>query len=141
MYRIKTLNKISKIGLKYFQESDYRLTNEAVPAEGIILRSYKMSEEHLTEELYESFGGRGFLATQKWPVFDESKTVEDVVEMAVQVNGKLKGVISVPADDEEENVLKAALENEKVRIALEGMTVVKSIVINNKIVNLVVKLL
>ncbi|MBQ9534662.1 MAG: leucine--tRNA ligase [Clostridia bacterium] len=94
---------------------------------------------HLTEELNERFGGERMLAATAWPAYDESKTVDDVVELAVQVNGKLKGVITAAKDEEDERVLEIARADEKVSAALAGMQVVKSIVIKNKIVNFVVK--
>ena len=61
----------------------------------------------------------------EWPVADESKTVASTVELAVQVNGKLKGTISMPTDSEEKAVVDAALAVEKVRKATEGMQIIK----------------
>jgi leucyl-tRNA synthetase len=74
-----------------------------------------------------------------WPVYDAAKTVAAVVDMAVQVNGKLKGTISVPADSEEAAVVAAAMEVDKVQKAVEGMKVVKTIHVKNRLVNLIVK--
>ena len=75
----------------------------------------------------------------QWPVFDESKTVASTVEMAVQVNGKLKGTVTMPADSAEADVVQAALAVEKVAKAVEGMQVVKTILVKNRLVNLIVK--
>ncbi|MDD3347361.1 leucine--tRNA ligase [Oscillibacter sp.] len=98
---------------------------------------------HITEELWETLGfakKSGKLCCQaEWPVFDQSKTVAATVDMAVQVNGKLKGSISVPADSLEADVVKAALEVDKVGKALEGMQIVKTILVKNRLVNLIVK--
>ena len=75
----------------------------------------------------------------EWPVYDASKTVASTVNMAVQVNGKLKGTITVPADSEEAAVLEAAKAVDKVAKAVEGMQVVKTILVKNRLVNLIVK--
>ena len=75
----------------------------------------------------------------QWPVFDESKTVASTVDMAVQVNGKLKGTVTMPADSAEADVVQAALAVEKVAKAVEGMQVVKTILVKNRLVNLIVK--
>ena len=74
-----------------------------------------------------------------WPAHDEVKTVDSHVEMAVQVNGKLKGTVTVPMDSAESDVVAAAMENEKVKKSVEGMNVVKTILVKNKLVNLIVK--
>ena len=74
-----------------------------------------------------------------WPVYDESKTVASSVEMAVQVQGKLRGTVSVPVDSEEAAVVEAAKAVDKVSRAIEGMEIVKIIHVKNKLVNLIVK--
>ena len=75
----------------------------------------------------------------QWPVYDAAKTVASTVEMAVQVNGKLKGAVTVPADSDEQTVVAAAMEVEKVKKATEGMKTVKTIFVKNRLVNLIVK--
>ena len=99
---------------------------------------------HMCEELWETMGfaaaGGGKMACQmSWPVYDESKTAASSVEMAVQVQGKLRGAISVPADSEEAVVVEAAKAVDKVARAIEGMEIVKVIHVKNKLVNLIVK--
>ena len=98
---------------------------------------------HITEELWEMLGfaaQTGKMCCQaEWPVYDASKTVASTVNMAVQVNGKLKGTITVPADSEEAAVLEAAKAVDKVAKAVEGMQVVKTILVKNRLVNLIVK--
>ena len=98
---------------------------------------------HITEELWENLGfaaQTGKMCCQaQWPVADESKTVAATVDMAVQVNGKLKGTISMPTDSEEAAVVEAALKVEKVAKAVENMKVVKTILVKNRLVNLIVK--
>ncbi len=98
---------------------------------------------HMVEEMWENMGFAakyGKMAMQmEWPAHDESKTVDSHVEMAVQVNGKLKGTVTVPMDSGESDVVAAAMENEKVKKSVEGMNVVKTILVKNKLVNLIVK--
>ena len=93
---------------------------------------------HITEELFERFG-EGMLCQTKWPSYDESNTVEDSVTVAVQMNGKLRATITLPRDCENSEAEKAALADPKVAQGLEGKTIVKVIVVKNKIVNIVAK--
>ena len=94
---------------------------------------------HITEELWQQLGENGLLSVAPWPQYDESKTVESTVEMAVQVNGKLKGTIKLAADADKQAAIDAALAEEKVQHAIEGKQIVKQIVVPGKIVNIVVK--
>ncbi|MBP3494459.1 MAG: leucine--tRNA ligase [Oscillospiraceae bacterium] len=98
---------------------------------------------HMVEEMWELLGFAekyGKMAMQcDWPVYDEAKTVDANVEMAIQVNGKLKGTIVMPINSEEADVVAAALAVEKVKKATEGMQVFKTILVKNKLVNLIVK--
>ena len=98
---------------------------------------------HMVEEMWELMGFAakyGKMCMQMdWPVFDESKTIDATAEMAVQVNGKLKGTVIVPTDSDEQTVVAAAMELEKVRKSTEGMSVVKTILVKNKLVNLIIK--
>ncbi len=98
---------------------------------------------HITEELWERFGfaaGTGKMCCQsQWPVYDESKTVASSVDFAVQVNGKLKGTVTLPTDSGEQAVVDAAMAVEKVQKATAGMRVVKTIFVKNRLVNLIVK--
>ncbi len=94
---------------------------------------------HITEELYSRMGNGQLLASTPWPTFDPAKTIDDVISIAVQINGKVKGVISAPIDTEQDDILALAKQDEKVKAGLEGMEIVKNIVIKNKIVNFVVR--
>ncbi len=94
---------------------------------------------HITEELWQQLGENSLLSIAPWPQYDESKTVESTVEMAVQVNGKLKGTIKLAADADKQAAIDAALAEEKVQHAIEGKQIVKQIVVPGKIVNIVVK--
>ena len=98
---------------------------------------------HMVEEMWELMGYAqkyGKMCMQMpWPGYDESKTIDATAEMAVQVNGKLKGTVVVPTDSDEQTVVAAAMALEKVKKSTEGMTVVKTILVKNKLVNLIVK--
>ena len=94
---------------------------------------------HIAEELWQQTGGEGLLSVAPWPVYDEAKTVEDSVEIAVQVNGKLRCTINLPTGCDKQTAIDAALAQDKVQHAIEGKQMVKQIVVPGKIVNLVVK--
>ncbi len=94
---------------------------------------------HITEELWQQMGGEGLLSIAPWPQYDEAKTVEDTVEIAVQVKGKLKCTIKLPVDCDKQVAIDTALAEEKVQHAVEGKQMVKQIVVPGKIVNLVVR--
>ena len=98
---------------------------------------------HMAEEMWENMGFAakyGKMAMQMdWPAYDEAKTVDAEVEMAVQISGKLKGTVVVPTDSDEATVKAAALAVEKVQKATEGMEIMKVIHVKNKLINLIVK--
>ncbi len=94
---------------------------------------------HLCEEIWETKGGEGFCSLAPWPAYDEAKTVEANVEIAVQVNGKLRATIMLPRDLPKEEAIAAAKADEKILPLIEGKTVIKEIAVPNKIVNIVVK--
>ena len=98
---------------------------------------------HMVEEMWELTGfaaKKGKMAMQmSWPAYDEAKTIDANVEMAVQVNGKLKGTINVPVDSDEQTVMEAVKAVEKVQKAIDGMAIVKTILVKNKLINLIVK--
>ena len=94
---------------------------------------------HITEELWQMCGESDLLSLYTWPSFDEAKTVESTVEMPIQVNGKIKAKIQVPQGCDKDTALEIAMADEKVIAAVGEKKVVKSIVVPNKIINLVVK--
>ena len=94
---------------------------------------------HICEELWELQGFDGLCCQQSWPEYDESKTVESVKEIAVQVGGKLKTTVKVPLDSPDEVVLEAAKADEKIARIIEGKQIVRTIVVKNKLINLIVK--
>ena len=110
---------------------------------GIFLRLLNPFAPHITEELWEKLGfaaQTGKMCCQaEWPVYDESKTIASTVEMAIQVNGKMKGTVQMPVDSDEETVKAAALAVDKVQKATSGMQIVKTILVKNRLINLIVK--
>ena len=98
---------------------------------------------HMVEEMWELEGfaaKTGKMAMQMaWPVYDEAKTVDATKEMAVQINGKLRSSIVVDAAADDEAVIAAACADEKVRRYLEGMEIVKTIVVKGRLINLILK--
>ena len=94
---------------------------------------------HICEELNERMGGKEMLVYAPWPKYDESKTVDDTLEIGVQINGKVKGTVWIGAQDTKEQIQEKAMAEPKVAAALEGMQVVKVIVIPGRIVNIVAK--
>ncbi len=106
---------------------------------GTLVRLLSPFAPHLCEEVWESIGGEGFCSLATWPEYDEAKTVLSSVEVAVQVCGKLKGVVTMPKGADKETALELAKADERVAAAIEGKTIVKEIVVPDKIVNLVVR--
>ncbi len=95
---------------------------------------------HITEELWNSIlGHNGSIAYEKWPEFDESKTIDDEIELPIQVNGKVKATVTIPLDSEESAVKEIVHGNENVQNAISEKNVVKEIYVKNKIYNIVVK--
>ncbi|MBR6427326.1 MAG: leucine--tRNA ligase, partial [Clostridia bacterium] len=106
---------------------------------GVFVRLLCPFAPHVCEEIWENIGGKGFCSVAEWPEWDESKTVDETVQYAVQVLGKLRAVIEVPAEADREQVLAAAKADPKVSQFTNGKTVVKEIFVPNKLVNIVVK--
>ncbi len=94
---------------------------------------------HIGEEMWNILGHNDTIAYEKWPEFDDSKTADDEIEIVVQVNGKVKAKINVPADIEQNDALKLAKENENVKTACDGKNIVKEIYVKGRLVNIVVK--
>ncbi len=94
---------------------------------------------HLCEEIWQGMGKKGLCSLAPWPVYDEAKTVDNVVEIAVQVNGKVRATIQLPLNCPKEEAIAAAKADERVKAAMGSMTVIKEIAVPNKIINIVVK--
>ena len=94
---------------------------------------------HLAEEVWELLGYSETIFNESWPTYDPEKAKEDQVTVAVQVNGKLRDTITVARDLPDAELSKIATESDKVRAFLDGKQILKTIVVPNRIVNLVVK--
>ncbi len=94
---------------------------------------------HITEELWQVLGYGGMVTGQTWPTYDESKCVDDTVEIVLQINGKVRGRLVIPAEISKEDVIAAAKQDGKIASQIEGKTIVKEIYVPKKLVNLVVK--
>ena len=94
---------------------------------------------HMTEELWQMYGGKGLLSLSLWPKYDEDKTVDDEVEIVVQINGKIRDKMLAPADIDRDGLQTLALESDRVKALTEGKSIVKVIAVPGKLVNIVVK--
>ena len=110
---------------KYMAEGFVKLLNPIVP--------------FITEEMWQLLGHDNTIAYEPWPVFDPAKIVEDMVTIAVSVNGKFKARVEVPLDASNEEVMQVVRNNDIVKRNLDGKEILKEIVVPNKIVNIVVK--
>jgi len=114
---------------------------EVVPkqyAEGFVKMLYPITP-HIGEELWSVLGHEGTITYEPWPTYDESKLVDDEVEVVVQVNGKVRSKVKVAKDAAKEQLEQIAKEDERVKEHIEGKEIVKVIVIPGKLVNIVVK--
>ena len=112
---------------------------EFIPREYVegIVKIFNPIAPHVTEELWSILGHSNTIAYEAWPTFDESKTIDNTINLPIQVNGKLRGTIEVEKDASED-VIKP-LAHEKVSVSLDGKTIIKEIYVKNKIYNIVVK--
>jgi leucyl-tRNA synthetase len=94
---------------------------------------------HLCEELNEKLGNKTLLSLSAWPSYDEAKTVDSSVEVAVQISGKLRDVVTLPMNCDKDEALATAKALPKIAEQIAGKTIVKEIVVPNKIINIVVK--
>ncbi|MGM9936003.1 MAG: leucine--tRNA ligase [Candidatus Ornithomonoglobus sp.] len=94
---------------------------------------------HMTEELWEILGGEGLLSLAKWPEYDEAKTVDDEVEVVIQINGKIKDKAMVPAGLDRNGLAELAMNLDSVKALTEGKNVIKVIAVPGRLINIVVK--
>ena len=104
-----------------------------------LLRMLAPFAPHITEELWSILFAEGSVHRQKWPVYDEAATVQDEIEIVLQINGKVRDKLSVPADVDRAAMEKIAMEQPRVQELTAGKTVVKVICVPKKLVNIVVK--
>ena len=123
---------------KYIKEEtkNYAFLKETVMD---FLRILAPFAPHFSEEQWNLLGNENSIFLEKWPTFDPSALVKDEVEIAIQVNGKIKAKMNISTDLDEEGIKKASLENEEIIAAIGDKTVVKVIVIKGRLVNIVVK--
>ena len=94
---------------------------------------------HITEELWGELGHHGSLANAPWPSYDPVAASEEEITIVIQVNGKVRGRIVVPADEEGERIIRMALSDEKTGKFIEGKKILKEIYVPNKLVNIVIQ--
>ncbi|MBR6052207.1 MAG: class I tRNA ligase family protein, partial [Clostridia bacterium] len=94
---------------------------------------------HLAEEVWAFCGGKGLVSLAPWPDYDEGKTADDEIEFPIQINGKVRAVVTHSAGADKDEILAKAKSDEKIAAALDGKTIVKEIVVPGKIVNIVVR--
>ena len=112
------------------------LTNDELE---ILIKLLNPFAPHLTEEMWEYMGNKTLVSLEKWPNYDESKTIDDTVKIAVQVNGKLKATIDISKNISKDDAISTAKNEPKVAEFIAGKDIVKEIFVPGKIVNIVVK--
>ena len=106
---------------------------------GVFVRLLCPFAPHICEEMWEALGHKGLCATADWPEYDEAKTQDATVEIAVQICGKVKSTIRIAADAKQDDAIAAAKADEKIAALRDGKTIVKEIYVPGKIVNIVAK--
>ena len=105
----------------------------------VLLQLLSPFAPHICEELWQIQGFEGLASEAEWPEHDEAKMVDTEKTIAVQVNGKLRSTVVVPADSTVEVVSAAALADKKIAGYMEGMEIVKTINVPNKLINFILK--
>jgi leucyl-tRNA synthetase len=93
---------------------------------------------HVTEEINEIMGGE-MLAVSPWPTYDEAKCVDATIEIVVQINGKVRAKMNIPAEISNEDAIALAKEDERIKEAIDGKTIVKELYVKGRLVNIVVR--
>lgn len=141
----KVTNDVETLNLNTAISQMMIFINECYKAESIYVeyakgfaKMFACFAPHMGEEIWSRvFGGNGTITYEPWPIYDESKLIEDEIEVIVQVNGKLRGKFTTAAASDEEALKKQALEISAVAAQIEGKTVRKIIVVKGKVVNIV----
>jgi leucyl-tRNA synthetase len=107
-------------------------------AEGFI-KMLSCITPHVGEEIWQMFGHNDSIACESWPAFDESKCIDDAIETPIQINGKVRAVVSIPNGASKDDIIAIAKADSKIAEAISGKTIVKEIVVPGKIINIVVK--
>lgn len=117
----------------------YRLGRVTKGELGTLLVLLNPVAPHMTEEIWQRIGEKGRLYQAEWPKYDEQKTIEDTVEIAVQINGKVKANLTIATDEKQEKVKEMAMNLDSIKAATNGKTVVKEIYVPGRIFNIVVR--
>ncbi len=122
------------------------LVNEMEKQAGISRESYEKLllilfpfAPHITEELWHALGHNSGIFGESWPEYDKNKVVDEIVKLVVQVNGKLRDMIEVPADISEDEAKEKAMKSDKVKKWVDGKKIIKIIFVKSKLLNIVVK--
>jgi leucyl-tRNA synthetase len=107
-------------------------------AEGLV-KMLSCISPHVGEEIWQILGHTDTIAYESWPAYDEAQLVEDTIEIAVQINGKVKAKLNIAVDADKDSVMEMAMSDEKVKESIDGKTIVKQIYVPNKLVNIVAK--
>ncbi|GAB6088011.1 leucine--tRNA ligase [Alkaliphilus crotonatoxidans] len=127
LYRYKESNKATING---------ELLKEGISTVIVLLAPFA---PHITEELWQLIDGKGSIHQLKWPEFDTSALIKDEIEVVIQINGKLKDKVTIPAEASKDEMEKIAMENEKIKAILAGSEIVKVITVPKKLVNIVIR--
>ena len=106
---------------------------------GTFLKLLAPFAPHIAEEMWEAIGGEGLISIAVWPKYDEAKTIEATIEIGVQVNGKIKGTVTIPRDCDKETALAAAKAEPKIAKAIGDAAIRKEIYVPNRIINIIAK--
>ena len=107
-------------------------------AEGFV-KMLSCISPHIGEELWNILGHDNTIAYEPWPTYDAAKTIDDCLQMPVQINGKVRSIVDVPNGADKDTVLAIVKDDDKIKQALDGKIIVKEIVVPGKIINIVVK--
>ena len=124
MTMVNEFSKAKKINKKEY-ETFIQLLNPFAP--------------HITEEIWDKLGHKEQLAYTPWPKYDEAKTVDEMIDLPIQVNGKLRANINIKKDEEQDIIKEQVHNEEKIKAYIDGKEIVKEIYVPNKIYNIVIK--
>ncbi|KPU46277.1 leucine--tRNA ligase [Oxobacter pfennigii] len=124
----------------YKYDSDTEDKNAEIFKEGLttLLKCLAPFAPHFTEEMWEKLGMNYSVFNESWPAFDPSALIKDVVELGIQINGKIRSKVEVPSDMPEEQIKETVLADEKITVMFEGKSVKKIIVVKGRLVNIVI---
>ena len=142
----KVTNDIEEMKFNTAVSTFMTMVNEFTKAKKINKAEYKTFLQllnpfapHMTEEIWSLIGEKTEISQTPWPVYDESKTVDEEIEIPIQINGKLKTTITIPKDSTQETIDKLVLENETISKLIKDKEIIKKIYVKGKIYNLVIK--